>query len=205
MHVYSKEETVPLLSDSRWKYFYKRLAVNSELIPYLKGQHVLTPEERRAAGKALRSTVPRTSHAEWAAAPDRPDPISLLEESDRTRLASLVPVRYGRMLTSPFAFLRGSAAIMAHDLLTMTTTGLLVQVASDIFLGWARIGSTDYYIRQLHDWSLSASVEDMSVSDFITSSLSVWRSLSQVYRLHFSGSRPQCYPSIYSAVRRQEK
>ncbi len=134
MHVYSKEETVPLLSDSRWKYFYKRLTVNSALIPYLKGQHVLTQDERRAAGKTLRSIVPRTSHAEWSPAPDRPDPISLLEESDRTRLASLVPVRYGRMLTSPFAFLRGSAAIMAHDLSTMPTTGLLVQACGDAHL-----------------------------------------------------------------------
>ncbi len=60
-----------------------------------------TQAERYAAGKALRSKAPRTSHAEWAAASDRPDPISLLEESNRTRVQELVPIRYGRMSLSP--------------------------------------------------------------------------------------------------------
>ena len=108
--------------------------MNSAIIPYLKEQQVLTPDERRAAGKALRNIIPRSSHAAWSPAPDRPDPVSLLKESDSTRLASLVPIRYGRMLTSPFAFLRGSAAIMAYDLSQTPTTGLLVQACGDAHL-----------------------------------------------------------------------
>src|SRR5438105_8014438 len=101
--------------------------MNSAIIPYLKEQQVLTPDERRAAGKALRNIIPRSSHAAWSPAPDRPDPISLREESDSTRLASLVPIRYGRMLTSPSAFLRGSAAVMAYERSQTPTPGLLVE------------------------------------------------------------------------------
>src|SRR5690349_17513315 len=76
----------------------------------------LTVEERRAAGRALRERVPRGSHAFWAEAPDRPDPIALLEEQAKTRLADLVPIRYARMRVSPFAYFRGSANVMAQDL-----------------------------------------------------------------------------------------
>ena len=72
--------------------------------------------ERYAAGKALRNKAPRSSHAEWAPEPERPDPIGLLAEANQTRLAHLVPIRFGRMSLSPFAFYRGSADIMAHDL-----------------------------------------------------------------------------------------
>jgi hypothetical protein len=68
---------------------------------------LLSIEERRTQGRALRTQTPRSSHADWLPAPDRPDPIGLLEESDKTRVASLVPIRYGRMSLSPFAFLRG--------------------------------------------------------------------------------------------------
>ena len=75
-----------------------------------------TRAERYAAGRALRAKAPRTSLGEWAPASDRPDPISLLEESNRTRVPELVPIRYGRMSLSPFAFLRGSAIVMASDL-----------------------------------------------------------------------------------------
>ena len=78
--------------------------------------HSATRAERYAAGKALRSKAPRISHGEWAPASDRPDPISVLEEQNRTRLPELVPIRMGRMSLSPFAFLRGSAAVMANDL-----------------------------------------------------------------------------------------
>jgi len=70
----------------------------------------LTPEKRRAAGRDLRSAAPRSSHGEWTAPPDRPDPVSLLEAQT---VPDLVPIRYGRMLASPFAFLRGSAIVMA--------------------------------------------------------------------------------------------
>jgi uncharacterized protein (DUF2252 family) len=93
-----------------------------------------TRAERYAAGKALRSTVPRTSHAGWSASPERPDPVSLLEESNRSRLADLVPIRYGRMALSPFTFLRGSANVMANDLSTTPISGIRVQACGDAHL-----------------------------------------------------------------------
>ncbi len=93
-----------------------------------------TRAERYAAGRALRSKAPRTSHGEWAAASDRPDPISLLEESNRTRLQELVPIRYGRMSLSPFAFLRGSAGVMASDLEKTPVSGIQVQLCGDAHL-----------------------------------------------------------------------
>ena len=90
-----------------------------------------TRAERYAAGKALRSNAPRTSHGEWASASDRPDPISLLEESNRTRVPELVPIRYGRMSISPFTFLRGSAIVMASDLAKTPISGIKVQICGD--------------------------------------------------------------------------
>ena len=93
-----------------------------------------TRAERYAAGKALRNKIPRSSHAAWPASTDRPDPIILLEESNRSRLASLVPIRYGRMALSPFAFLRGSAVIMARDLSATPVTGIRVQACGDAHL-----------------------------------------------------------------------
>ena len=95
---------------------------------------VTTRAERYAAGKALRSKVPRSSHAGWSPAPDRPDPVSLLEESNRSRIAKLVPIRYGRMALSPFTFLRGSANVMASDLATTPITGMRVQACGDAHL-----------------------------------------------------------------------
>src|SRR5258708_17774191 len=83
-----------------------------------------TLAERRAVGRSLREKVPRSSHAEWSPAADRPDPISLLEEQDRSRLAQFVPLRYGRMIASPFGFLRGSAVVMAGDLATTPLASL---------------------------------------------------------------------------------
>ena len=93
-----------------------------------------TRAERYAAGKALRIKIPRSSHSTWSASTNRPDPISLLEESNRSRLASLVPIRYGRMALSPFAFLRGSAVIMASDLSTTPVMGIHVQSCGDAHL-----------------------------------------------------------------------
>jgi uncharacterized protein (DUF2252 family) len=93
-----------------------------------------TRAQRHAAGKALRSKVPRSSHAEWSAPPNRPDPVSLLEESNRSRLQNLVPIRYGRMALSPFTFLRGSAEVMAGDLATTPTTDIRVQLCGDAHL-----------------------------------------------------------------------
>ena len=87
--------------------------------------------ERMSAGKALREKVPRSSHAEWAAPADRRDPAEVLRDSERGRLPELVPIRYGRMRQSPFAFFRGSAALMAQDLSKTPTTGIRVQACGD--------------------------------------------------------------------------
>src|SRR5260221_13292767 len=93
-----------------------------------------TLAERRAVGRSLREKVPRSSHAAWSPAADRPDPISLLEEQDRSRLAQFVPLRYGRMSASPFGFLRGSVVVMAGDLAATPVTGLQVQMCGDAHL-----------------------------------------------------------------------
>jgi len=87
--------------------------------------------ERMEAGKALRSTLPRAVHGVWKPPPDRRDPIRILEESNRGRLPELIPIRYGRMVRSPFTFLRGSAALMARDLAATPTTGVRVQACGD--------------------------------------------------------------------------
>ena len=91
----------------------------------------LTPTERAAKGKQARAAVPRGAHAGWDPPTDRRDPVEILIDQGTTRVPELVPIRYGRMLTSPFAFYRGAAAIMAADLASTPTTGLRVQVCGD--------------------------------------------------------------------------
>ncbi len=91
-------------------------------------------EERRLIGKALREHVPLADHGEWHPAPDRRDPVEILEESSKGRVQDLVPIRYGRMLTSPFAFLRGSASLMAYDLSRTPVSGIRVQACGDCHL-----------------------------------------------------------------------
>lgn len=91
-------------------------------------------DERITAGKKLRDKVSRTSHAGWKAPENRRDPIDILEESNRDRLPELVPIRYGRMLRSPFTFLRGSAGLMAYDLASTPATGPRVQACGDCHL-----------------------------------------------------------------------
>src|SRR5215471_1847488 len=91
----------------------------------------LTAAQRFAAGKELREKVPRSAHAQWHAARNRPDLIQLLEKSDRGRSAALLPIRYARMRESPFAFLRGAAAVMAFDLVSTPVTGIRVQACGD--------------------------------------------------------------------------
>jgi uncharacterized protein (DUF2252 family) len=88
--------------------------------------------ERVEAGKALRKTVPRGDHAEYKPRPNRPDPVSILEKQNEGRVPKLVPVRYSRMLVSPFTFLRGSAAVMADDLSATPVTGLPVAACGDM-------------------------------------------------------------------------
>jgi uncharacterized protein (DUF2252 family) len=90
--------------------------------------------ERRAMGKALRDRAPLAAHGPWKPAPNRPDPIAVLEESNQGRVPELVPIRYGRMLANPFAFLRGSAALMAADLAPTPTSGIRVQACGDCHL-----------------------------------------------------------------------
>jgi hypothetical protein len=101
--------------------------------PPTKVEH-FTPEERAARGKATRAEVARTSHGEWEPSPTRPDPIAILEAQAESREQSLVPIRYGRMLVSPFTFYRGAAALMASDLSDGTRTGLHAQLCGDAHL-----------------------------------------------------------------------
>src|SRR5713226_9037208 len=91
----------------------------------------LTLAERFAKGKALRQRVPRSSHAHWEPAQDRPDAVDMLVSASQGRVPDLVPIRYGRMLPSPFTFLRGSAAAMAFDLAATPVTGIHVQMCGD--------------------------------------------------------------------------
>jgi uncharacterized protein (DUF2252 family) len=93
-----------------------------------------TPAERSARGKAARTDLPRSFHADWEPAADRPSPVDLLEEQARTRVPELVPIRYGRMLTSPFAFFRGGAYLMASDLSCVPRSGLRAQLCGDAHL-----------------------------------------------------------------------
>ena len=91
-------------------------------------------EQRRAEGKALRRAIPRESHAEWKPGKNRPDPLKLLAANNKGRLAHLVPLRMGRMAASPFAFLRGSACVMASDLSTSPISGISVVMDGDAHL-----------------------------------------------------------------------
>ena len=94
----------------------------------------LTPAERAAQGKAARAEVGRSVHGEWSSPANRPDPVDLLEAQAGTRVQELVPIRYGRMLVSPFTFFRGAASVMASDLSGVPRTGLQVQLCGDAHL-----------------------------------------------------------------------
>ena len=89
-------------------------------------------KERLAAGKKLREKFPRSEQGRYVPVANRVDPVSILKRQDKTRLEDLVPLRYARMLASPFAFLRGGAAIMAADLAAGKTTGIKVQACGDM-------------------------------------------------------------------------
>jgi uncharacterized protein (DUF2252 family) len=94
----------------------------------------LTVDQRKARGLAARQEAPRSSHGRWEPAPDRPDPIALLEEQAESRVPQMVPIRYGRMLASPFTFYRGAALIMASDLAPTPRSGVTVQLCGDAHL-----------------------------------------------------------------------
>ncbi len=93
-----------------------------------------TVKRREADGKEARKQTPRSSHAEWKAPKDREDPVTILETQAESRVPELVPIRYGRMLVSPFTFYRGAAAIMAADLAKTPVSGLRAQLCGDAHL-----------------------------------------------------------------------
>ncbi|HEY9440628.1 MAG TPA: DUF2252 domain-containing protein [Streptomyces sp.] len=99
----------------------------------VKGARLAARDGRspKAAGKALRAAVPRSSHSSLVLPPGRPDAVQAVEESNRGRVAGLTPIRVGRMAASPFAFLRGSAGLMAHDLTGTPVTGVGAQLCGD--------------------------------------------------------------------------
>ena len=94
----------------------------------------ISADERRAAGKALRDATSRAAHGGWKPPKDRRDPIELLRESNEDRISALIPIRFGRMAQSPFAFYRGAAALMAADLASTPASGLRVQACGDAHL-----------------------------------------------------------------------
>ncbi len=96
--------------------------------------HSVPAGELVAAGKRLRDAAPRSSHRIWKRHKDRADPLEILRASDAGRMTELLPIRYGRMLRTPFTFYRGSAAVMAADLATTPTTGVHVQACGDCHL-----------------------------------------------------------------------
>jgi uncharacterized protein (DUF2252 family) len=91
-------------------------------------------QQRHERGRAARRAVPRGSHAEGKPAPDRPDPVDLLETQARDRIQELMPLRYARMMASPFAFMRGAAIVMAQDLASTPKTGIQAQLCGDAHL-----------------------------------------------------------------------
>jgi uncharacterized protein (DUF2252 family) len=108
--------------------------MNQELLNHFQSEHQ-SIDERMAAGKELRKQFPRFLQGEYIPAPNRTDPVSVLKAQAKTRIPELVPVRYARMLSSPFAFLRGGAAIMAADLAAgPRPTGITVQTCGDMHL-----------------------------------------------------------------------
>src|SRR5450755_3959588 len=107
------------------------IAKIAPLPKYDLGSKMVSWERRREEGKALRSKVSRESHAEWKPGTKRPDPLKLLAQSNKGRQAHLVPLRMGRMAASPFAFLRGSACVMASDLSTSPISGIPVVMDGD--------------------------------------------------------------------------
>src|SRR5579875_2019354 len=94
----------------------------------------MSADEQRAGGKRLRRGVAREAHGEWKPDPNRPDPLTLLDDQNRTRLPQLIPVRMGRMAASPLGFFRGAAAVMAADLASIPVTGIEVPACGDAHL-----------------------------------------------------------------------
>jgi uncharacterized protein (DUF2252 family) len=113
--------------------------MDSDLVHEHTSVATCRPDARRKAGAALRRVVPRSAQGEWAPPADRADPVETLIEQGRSRIQELLPIRYGRMRTDPFAFLRGAAAVMAADLAHTPATGIRMQACGDAHL--ANFGS----------------------------------------------------------------
>lgn len=116
--------------------------------------HIKRVDERASDGKALRNRAPRKDMARWKPASTRRDPVELLIESSKGRLEELVPIRYGRMSANPFAFYRGAAAIMAHDLSCTPSTGVDIQICGDChLLNFGGFATTErHHIFDLNDF-----------------------------------------------------
>ena len=113
--------------------------MDTNLAPGHTSMATRSPDERREAGAAIRRKVPRSAQSEWIPRSDRPDPVDILIEQGKNRIEELLPIRYGRMRTDPFAFLRGAAAVMAGDLARTPSTGIRLQACGDAHL--ANFGS----------------------------------------------------------------
>lgn len=115
-------------------------AVVTAISPRLHGSRIAaflpvpSCDERRASGKGLRGRVPRQQQAEWSLPRNRRNPVDMVIESSKGRIPELIPIRYGRMMVSPFTFYRGTANIMAADLASAPATGLVVQICGDCHL-----------------------------------------------------------------------
>ena len=108
----------------------------AEGAPYASVQSRPIPrEQRRTLGKALRQETPRSSLGDWSAPPDRRDPVDQLAEIHEGRIDWLVPVRVGRMMASPYGFLRGAAGMMAQDLAGLPATGITPVIGGDAHVG----------------------------------------------------------------------
>src|SRR5690349_17651224 len=113
-----------------------RVTADADGTPYRSlRQRPVTRAERYALGKSLRKRVPRKSLAEWTAPADRPDPVDLINISHQGRVPRLIPIRVGRMIESPYGFLRGTAVVMADDVAKLPATGITPVVCGDSHFG----------------------------------------------------------------------
>ncbi len=121
------------MKNNTFKAFFGKSTSPEDILKHFSSPQ-LTYEERLALGKSSREKTPRGKHAEFKPLKDRPDPIGILKEQAKTRLPQLIPIRHARMLSNPYAFYRGTAAIMAADLQGTPSTDIMVQACGDMHL-----------------------------------------------------------------------
>lgn len=150
---------------------------------------------RQAMGRELRQVVPRTSLREWNPGPDRPDPVALIQASHEGRVDSLVPIRVGRMAASPYGFLRGSAVVMAWDVASLPSTGIMPVVCGD-----AHLGNFGFYASPERDLV-------MDLNDFDEAHTGAWewdlrRLVASVWVAgrHNGFREDQCHDSVVATV-----